>query len=566
MTENFNYKVLFNQALQRIKCIRDPHATRPENSDLKWDIVERQKLFNFGGDRFRNYAHVIDSTKKISVSCLNAIIMYLSKHYKSPFELVSSNPLMENQSEIYFTIKDTKTNTLLFFKEIEECSVWKIKGGEPTGINEFINKQGASSCKYIYLVYDYAYLQIVGHNEDGSDPGRGYNLYSIKWFFETYFGIAEYERFYSAINEYNQAVENYLGYIFVKSLTPNALISFRKVTENIIVKYPYELLLQKTLTKKFGLYDLPEADYEIIKTQYLQDGKFLMAIGNNDFAESFITAEWLFHSMKKARAIDLTIIGMGYLKAVEQLLFDLICLHKTENRTIRKDQLGKNLSLKLNEESISNDVINFTLGSMAYFFKDNMDMLRDELSKAAKDYIKETIFDFSDLRNGYFHKHNIHRVEKIEDIRRASFYMVFLLLGSHKLTDAETKQLGMPDMTAFCDFSRLCEYVNYHAGEIFFLNLGVGREEQIFSGSCDLYSKVVDDSYVEYSGVYFKELSKDGRTFKFSKDDLPEQIYLGKFVYAQTELLDIQAVKVAKVFEDGRFVGSSIVEEENLDY
>ena len=61
-------------------------------------------------------------------------------------------------------------------------------------------------------------------------------------------------------------------------------------------------------------------------------------------------------------------------------------------------------------------------------------------------------------------------------------------------------------------------------------------------------------------------MSKDGRTFKFSKDNVPKQIYLGKFVYAQTELLDVEPVKVAKVFEKGRFVGSSIAEEENLDY
>ncbi len=405
MSENFNYKVFFDEALQRIKCIRDPHAARPEKADMKWNVVERQKLFNFGGERFRNYSYVINATKMISVSCLNAIIVHLSKHFRSSFEEVNANPLTEEQSEVYFTIKDAKTNTLLFFKELEECSRWQIKGSEPKGVQEFINKQGASSCNYVYLVYDYAYLQIVGHNDDESDPGRGYNLYSIKWFFETYFGNAEYERFYSELNEYNEAVEDYLGYIFVKSLTPNALINFRKVTENIIVRFPYELLLQKTLNKKSGQFELTDVDFGIIKNQYLQDGKFLLSLGHNDFAESFITAEWLLHSMIKAKAIDLTIIGMGYFKAVEQLLFDLICLHKTENRLIRKDYSRKDLPPKiiLNVENISNDAIDFTLGSMANFFKKNMGILRNDLSKIAKDYIKETIFDFSEMRNGYFH-------------------------------------------------------------------------------------------------------------------------------------------------------------------
>ena len=43
----------------------------------------------------------------------------------------------------------------------------------------------------------------------------------------------------------------------------------------------------------------------------------------DDFAESLITAEWLRDSMRKAHAIDLTVIGTGYFKAAEQLLFSL---------------------------------------------------------------------------------------------------------------------------------------------------------------------------------------------------------------------------------------------------
>ena len=59
-----------------------------------------------------------------------------------------------------------------------------------------------SSCKYIYFMSDYAYLQIINHNDDESDSRRDQNIYSIKWFWETYFGKDEYERFNISLRKF----------------------------------------------------------------------------------------------------------------------------------------------------------------------------------------------------------------------------------------------------------------------------------------------------------------------------------------------------------------------------
>ena len=50
MEKEFNYSILFKQAIQRIKCIRNPHAANPEFSDMKWDDVRNELLFDFGGN------------------------------------------------------------------------------------------------------------------------------------------------------------------------------------------------------------------------------------------------------------------------------------------------------------------------------------------------------------------------------------------------------------------------------------------------------------------------------------------------------------------------------------
>lgn len=152
------------------------------------------------------------------------------------FNSIDYSSIKDKIPNICFVLQHLKTKELLIFKEIEDCSFWKIKGKEPEAIADFMKNVSAKSCKYIYLVYDYAYLQVIGHNDDESDPGRGYNFYSLKWFFETYYGAEEYGRFLDKLNHYLKAVNDYLGYILLKSLTPNAMFNFRKITERKIIE------------------------------------------------------------------------------------------------------------------------------------------------------------------------------------------------------------------------------------------------------------------------------------------------------------------------------------------
>ena len=278
----------------------------------------------------------------------------------------------------------------MIFKEIEDCSFWKIKGKEPEAIADFMKNVSAKSCKYIYLVYDYAYLQVIGHNDDESDPGRGYNFYSLKWFFETYYGAEEYGRFLDKLNHYLIAVNDYLGYILLKSLTPNAMLNFRKITERKIIDYPYDRLM----ARKAKEYELSADAFKLIRQQFIDASTYLIALGNSDFSESLITAEWLYDSMKKAQAIDLTVIGMGYFKAVEQLLYSLICLHANEGRQMKKDFSRKDLPfmVDLTYTAIEDEAIDTTIGAMANFYKDNLNMLRGELNWHTSKYVRETIF------------------------------------------------------------------------------------------------------------------------------------------------------------------------------
>lgn len=561
MEKKFNYSSLFEQALSRIKSLRAPRADRLEVKDLQWDIVQEQALFNFGGEDFEKSVTVYKGANSISVSCLHFIIGQLFKMYDYSTEDVAIDPSGNERvfGRVRFAFKDNRSKTLLLFKDIEDSSLWKKKDGEPDAICELMQQNACEKCKYIYLMFDYAYLQLVGHNDDESDPGRGYNLYSLKWFFEEYFGQEEYEQFNIAVTAYISEVNSYIGYVTIKTLIPSSLINFRKNVERTLVNFEYEQLL----SIKYNGFELREEEYKKIRKQFLDDRTLLTLLGSKDFAESLITAEWLYDSMKKAKAIDLTIIGMGYFKAVEQLLYDLICLHKNQGLTIRKDYSRKDLppEIPLNDQNINDKAIDVTLGSMAVFVRDNAQVLfRNDLAWKTKKFVREAIFKYADLRNGYFHKDNIHQPERIEEIRDVSFYMFFLLLGAYDLSEDSLVNLGLSQIVQN-DYYRLCEYVDYHSGMLFVLDLGYG-EDQYGIACADLFTKVVENRYVQYSGVYFKEIQ--GRTFRFTEGNLPKEIYLGKFEFERSELVSAEPVKVKKIFENGKYVGPSIAEENEI--
>ena len=544
--ESLDYKRIFEKSLQTIREIRNPHAKRAEENDLSWNIVLQQDMFSFGGDKLKKCSDIAEVARKVSNSCLMNILYLLQKE-KDIFNLIDCEGLKKQDKKLRFALKDKKEGTVYFIKDIEECTFWKAKDREPEYITEDLKSRGSSDCKYIYFMFDFAYLQIIGHDNNEADPGRGYNAYSFKWFFTKYFGEAEYEIFARCLKQYIEDVNDALGYITVKSLTPNTMINFRRVMERKLEQFDYAVLTDN----KVKDFELDETEFQKISDQFIGEKKYLLLLGNHSFSESIITAEWLYNSMKRAKAVDLTIIGMGYCKAIEQLLYELICLRKNELQDVA-----------FNEDDSSW----FTIGTMAMIYKSNLDVfLRSDLKWRAKKYIRESVFGFKDIRNGYFHKDNINDWNKIEEMRQALYLLLFMLLGSYEFRNGDIEQLGMPNVKEFSDYSRLCEYINFHSGDVFFVDNGNGKEK-MFMGSHDPNTRLVDNRYTEYSGVYLRDFDQGGRTYVIQEQSLPKSIYLGKLGIESSETIKINPTKVLKVFEDGKFIGPSIIDEGDFDY
>ncbi len=561
MKSDFCYSNYWNRAFSIIASARKPRAIQQDKNDLEWYKVENQRLFDFCQKDFAYSSSLIGFARKTSIDCLKNIIIDLHEHYHKKCKIIDTSELSFG-SKIYFAIKEID-GCLVIFKDIEESSIWKRKEAEPPVIQEYIKKEHCDGCKYIYLMRDEAYLQVIGHNDDESDLGRGFNLYSIKDYIRMYF-TDEYDSFSDELSKYIYKVDGLIGFSITKSLNIYALDGFKRIIQRNAVLIDIDSIERNVVVGKDNKeFNICKADLEILRKRYVDDEGFYLLFGQSDFSESIITAEWLYDSMKKADAIDFTVIGMGYFKAVEQLLYELIYTKVDQPDYQIKSSSGSN-KLPFTQDNIKSGLLDLSLGAMATFVKDYKDKLFvREISFKAKRYVQEAIFSYARLRNGYFHKHNIHEMNVIESIKKQSWNMFFLLVSAFEISIKEKKKLGY-ECCVKSDYDKLCEYVDNHFGNIFYIN--IDNREELAIGYKDPLVEYKDNKIV-YSGVYFKEIGSEGRVVRF-KEHLPLKVYLGKLGTSATvdNSISIKPEKVTLIFDDGKFVGPSYADDLSMNY
>ena len=538
-----DYNMHFNIALDEVMMIRNPHGVDQESLKLGSQILNQQQFINIGGDEFDDYQSVIMGAREATKRCIYNIVAQLINEKAPHCKIIVLSKDRVGMVRLPFVFIDTKINCLLVLREMSKGLRWQTDDYVPEDIKPIIEKTGISTFKDVYILHDYAYLQFVGHNEDTSDPSRGCNAYSFTWLFDTYFGSDEYIQFKEALKSYREKVDAYLGYTAMRSLNSAALVNFKKVTERSITAFEYKQILTRPIPNpknNRSYYINGPEELKKLSRQFFDHKVYMTLLGTRDFAESIITAEWLLDSMKKAHAVDLTVIGTGYFKAAEQLLFDLVRL---EDPTFSKDS---------------------TLGDYATFYKNNeFAMLRNDVHWSTRKYTIESIYAYAKLRNGYFHKDNIRDITIIKNIRTATFILFFLLLGCSNLSSASLKQLGTPDASEFDDFTKLCEYVDFHLGEIFCVETGEGVEHWLTADT------TLRPRFAKYKGTKCACLSDpiSKASYVITTGNMPVRVWAGRLNIIPAKTIQFDGwVKEYLVFENGKFVGPSIVDEEGFNY
>jgi hypothetical protein len=431
--------------------------------------------------------------------------------------------------------------------------------------------------KYISLVDEFAYCEQFDYNDDESDVSRGTHVYSLGYFFEQFFGLEECYAFKEFASRFTIDVKNYLGYTVAKNLIPNALFSFKKVVETSLRNYPFAQKVARENSED----GITEEQIAVIEQQFFDKNYYKVVIGKMDFAESFITAEWLYDTMKTTGKIDLTAVAMGYFKAIEQLLYNLIILHTNEKRTIQKLNSRKNRKfpwkIELNDDNINNGRVDKMLNSLIGFLHDNKDLFRSEIGEKTRDYIIKELNKIKTLRNGYFHKDNLHEWEKVDEARLNTYVVFYLVFGAYEFSTQDMIKLNIPAVSQETDYDKLCKYMNYNNQEIYY----VGSNTSIFYsavGQPDRYIEYDEYGDAKYSGAYVNKLigvkaekvildiedisALQKEVLKLDPEDQHLTIYEGNMTPCPRGMEFSGPVKV--IFDKGKFVGNGI--EEDIKY
>jgi len=269
----------------------------------------------------------------------------------------------------------------------------------------------------------------------------GFESMLFEDFLEDLCGTDEKVAFREVMADFKSEMHKAIGYQITELCSPYNLGRLKEQLEKELTDFDYDAIREKRqremLSEGQGECVLRNDSFEVIKNTFLGNERYKILLGSSDFAVSFVTSEWLYKKYFSLDELDNTFIVAGYLKSIEQLLWDIILM------------IGKGRMLRgtVISETTAED-IDKTLGSLQYFLSNwsNDDLFQSCFGTGkhfVMNYLRTQISDWrKQYRNGFFHKHNLKEKDRIEAIREETYFLYFLVLGSIKLTQLEVNRLS----------------------------------------------------------------------------------------------------------------------------
>ena len=375
-------------------------------------------LFEITDENDKLYKKILDSLNRLAQIQTESLIVDLCQKYdKQVIGNGSSNNcvfdvMVKYQGEKYYI--DVKTSPEFLFRQ-------------PMALERF--KRDVEKCDgkvvLVFLTKETPELKDVKCLKDLPNL----TAYPFEEFIKKFFGDEELKLFNKAMLTYKEEMHDAMGYQITEVFNDRNLQKLKEDLINCFNKFDFKAIKRRTLkeitsnNKSFN--DLYDYSFDDIVKTFLNERRYELLFGNNTFAKSFLTSEWLFKQHIGSKELDNTFIVAGYLKSIEQLL----------SYIAYKKGTGK-MKLYTGEEiAINDEYIDATLGDLEYFFSnyDNIAMFDNE-NKFFVRYLREQLNLWKDRhRNGYFHKHSLESLDKVKEIREETFFLYCLILGSIRI-------------------------------------------------------------------------------------------------------------------------------------
>jgi hypothetical protein len=255
-----------------------------------------------------------------------------------------------------------------------------------------------------------------------------------------FFGQAELDSFSEMLEEFNNDFHNVIGYQITELCTPKNLNILRSELNDELKSFNYDKIKQKPYVRSnnrsFSQSDF-EKNFEKMRSMFIDNKRYELLLSNADFAKSFLTSEWLYKKYVTLDKLDNTFIVAGYLKSIEQLLWDIIVLTGVGRKI-------KDVKITTKEDN----TIDKTLGALEWFIGSwyNSNLYLNSFvgdKNEVVDYLRAQIADWrANRRNGYFHKHELSHKKNVDLIREETWFLYFLILGSLKLSNDQVKKIA----------------------------------------------------------------------------------------------------------------------------
>lgn len=325
---------------------------------------------------------------------------------------------------------------------------------------------------------------VARENYQYESHGIAIRAIGISDFFSSQFGKEEYQRFEAQMSTFLREMYDLVGYRSIKFLSSMNLAAQKLVLEKKLLKYASERMCYSIVDQTkpevqrylhVDGYSFPANIEKTIQSNFVNTGLFRVLLGTAEFAESFVTSEWLFHSLEGTAHYDYTSIISGYLKSVEQLLLQIVKANVGNNCKItlksnkKADAIQSGVSRYtfdkgkfrlisdnkqfsreyIDLEVAQMDYMDSDLGTFEYFLRNNPHIFFSQLQQQSainrKTYcaiIADMVSCFrAECRNGYFHTHNLKDWDTVVRIRGNALMIYTLLLGGCNLSTSKTDGL-----------------------------------------------------------------------------------------------------------------------------
>lgn len=288
--------------------------------------------------------------------------------------------------------------------------------------------------------------RVERRNEDAEERKQGVQVRYILLndFLRQHFGEEERHHFEERIDELNDDLRNVVSLNTITAPTPLTIEGMRH-------DLTAELSDNKgALRDELRALGLGPSQIDKVFSNFFDRGLISAMVGHRAFADSLMTSEWLRGINKITNTLDQTGTIVGYLKSVEQLLFDVAMLSINTGREM-PDYWNKSErrleTTPFDEEHFDDEALEkLSLWQLSNYFdpRNNQGLLDIDFPAGQK--LQRLLEEFrKNARNGYLHKDNLHDdgATEVDRIRHQAILIHVLILGGCKIDDASFADIGV---------------------------------------------------------------------------------------------------------------------------